>query len=349
MAEYLVTGVGGFIGAAVAKALLDAGHRVVGVDNLSTGYENNIPPGTDFFKADCQDASLYDRLPDHNYDAILHIAGQSSGEISFDDPVYDLRTNAESTLHLLKYALAKNCRRMIYASTMSVYGMQPDHPVREDTLPVPHSFYGVGKLASEHYLRLYEQYGVRSTCLRLFNVYGPGQNMANLRQGMVSIFMAMMIADGHIHVKGSPDRYRDFVYIDDVVRAFLLCLQNPASSGGVFNIAGSGKVTVGEIINKMISLHHRPVTVKFEGSTSGDIPGIHANGSHAAKVLGYKPSASLDAGLAKMYAWAFEAMTGKAPNSNPRSIPCSAPSSAPSSAPDAAANPTCPPKNCKTR
>ena len=349
MAEYLVTGVGGFIGAAVAKALLDAGHRVVGVDNLSTGYENNIPPGTDFFKADCQDASLYDRLPDHNYDAILHIAGQSSGEISFDDPVYDLRTNAESTLHLLKYALAKNCRRMIYASTMSVYGMQPDHPVREDTLPVPHSFYGVGKLASEHYLRLYEQYGVRSTCLRLFNVYGPGQNMANLRQGMVSIFMAMMIADGHIHVKGSPDRYRDFVYIDDVVRAFLLCLQNPASSGGVFNIAGSGKVTVGEIINKMISLHHRPVTVKFEGSTSGDIPGIHANGSHAAKVLGYKPNTGLDAGLAKMYAWAFEAMTGKAPNSNPRSIPCSAPSSAPSSAPDAAANPTCPPKNCKTR
>ena len=308
MADYLVTGVGGFIGAAVAKNLLDNGHRVIGIDNLTTGYENNIPCGCEFYKAHCQDASLYNRLPELKYDAIFHIAGQSSGEISFDDPVYDLRTNAESTLHLLKFALAKGCKRMVYASTMSVYGMQPDHPVKEDAVPVPHSFYGVGKLASEHYLRLYEQYGVSSTCLRLFNVYGPGQNMANLRQGMVSIFMAMMIANGHIHVKGSPDRYRDFVYIDDVVNAFLLCLQNPASGGGIFNIAGSGKVTVGEIINKMIALHHSPVTVKFEGSTSGDIPGIHANGSHAAKVLGYTPKVSLDDGLAKMYAWASAAM-----------------------------------------
>ncbi len=308
MADYLVTGVGGFIRAAVAKNLLDNGHRVIGIDNLTTGYENNIPCGCEFYKAHCQDASLYNRLPELKYDAIFHIAGQSSGEISFDDPVYDLRTNAESTLHLLKFALAKGCKRMVYASTMSVYGMQPDHPVKEDAVPVPHSFYGVGKLASEHYLRLYEQYGVSSTCLRLFNVYGPGQNMANLRQGMVSIFMAMMIANGHIHVKGSPDRYRDFVYIDDVVNAFLLCLQNPASGGGIFNIAGSGKVTVGEIINKMIALHHSPVTVKFEGSTSGDIPGIHANGSHAAKVLGYTPKVSLDDGLAKMYAWASAAM-----------------------------------------
>ena len=106
MADYLVTGVGGFIGAAVAKNLLDNGHRVIGIDNLTTGYENNIPCGCEFYKAHCQDASLYNRLPELKYDAIFHIAGQSSGEISFDDPVYDLRTNAESTLHLLKFALA---------------------------------------------------------------------------------------------------------------------------------------------------------------------------------------------------------------------------------------------------
>ena len=303
MADYLVTGVGGFIGAAVAKNLLDNGHRVIGIDNLTTGYENNIPCGCEFYKAHCQDASLYNRLPELKYDAIFHIAGQSSGEISFDDPVYDLRTNAESTLHLLKFALAKGCKRMVYASTMSVYGMQPDHPVKEDAVPVPHSFYGVGKLASEHYLRLYEQYGVSSTCLRLFNVYGPGQNMANLRQGMVSIFMAMMIANGHIHVKGSPDRYRDFVYIDDVVTAFLACLARPQSGGKVINVGGSGRMHVGDLVDALCSLSSKPVTVEYSGCTAGDIHGIFADISAAAKYLAYEPSVTLREGLQLMYQW----------------------------------------------
>ena len=312
MKTYLVTGVAGFIGAAVAKALLDQGHKVVGVDNLTTGYMENIPAGTDFYEADCQDATLYaERLPKLPYAAIFHIAGQSSGEISFDDPVYDLRTNGESTLHLLKFALAVGCTRFIYASTMSVYGVKPDAPVREDAEPVPQSFYGVGKLASEHYLRIYEQYGVRSTALRLFNVYGPGQNMANLRQGMVSIFMAMMLADNKVHVKGSPDRYRDFVYIDDVVRAFLLCLDKPESIGKVINIAGSGKKTVAELLEAMAALHtpkHGRPDIRFSGSTPGDLMGIAADISLAQKILGYTPAVSFNDGLARMYAWASEAM-----------------------------------------
>ena len=312
MKTYLVTGVAGFIGAAVAKALLEQGHSVVGVDNLSTGYMENIPTATDFYEADCQDADLYARrLPKVPYAAIFHIAGQSSGEISFDDPVYDLRTNGESTLHLLKFALAQGCTRFIYASTMSVYGVKPDEPVKEDSEPKPQSFYGVGKLASEHYLRLYEQYGVRSTALRLFNVYGPGQNMANLRQGMVSIFMAMMLADNKVHVKGSPDRYRDFVYIDDVVRAFLLCLDSPESAGRVINIGGSGRKTVGELLEAMAALHqpgHGRPDIRFSGSTPGDLMGIAAHGGLAEKVLGYKPAVSFADGLARMYKWAEEAM-----------------------------------------
>ena len=312
MATYLVTGVAGFIGAAVAKALLDQGHQVVGVDNMTTGYVENIPAGTDFYKADCQDARLYSEiLPKQPYAAILHIAGQSSGEISFDDPVYDLRTNGESTLHLLKFALAVGCKRFIYASTMSVYGVKPDAPVKEDSEPVPQSFYGVGKLASEHYLRIYEQYGVCSTALRLFNVYGPGQNMSNLRQGMVSIFMAMMLTDNKVHVKGSPDRYRDFVYIDDVDRAFLLCLEKPESAGKVINIAGSGKKTVAELLNGMAALHepkHGKADIKFSGNTPGDLMGIAADISLAKEILGYSPSVTFEEGLARMYKWAEEAM-----------------------------------------
>jgi UDP-glucose 4-epimerase len=304
MSLYLVTGVAGFVGSAVARALLGKGHGVVGIDNLSTGFRENVPPGVEFYQSDCQDARLYaETLPKRPYDAILHIAGQSSGEISFDDPVYDLRTNAESTLHLLRFALAVGCCRMVYASTMSVYGRQPDMPVREDAPCAPESFYGVGKLASEHYLRLYEQYGISSTALRLFNIYGPGQNMGNLRQGMVSIFLAMMANDGHIHVKGHPNRYRDFVYIDDVVNAFLLCLERDASKGKILNIGGSGKVQVGDLVDKLRALSPTPVTVEYSGMTPGDLFGIHADISLAAKYLGYDPEVSLEDGLGRMYEW----------------------------------------------
>jgi len=305
MGRYLVTGIAGFIGAAVASRLLEKGHEVLGIDNLSTGFTANIPAGAEFIEAGCEDPNLYaSLLPRRKYDAILHIAGQSSGEISFDDPAYDLRTNTESTLHLLKFALACGCSRFVYASSMSIYGVQPDIPVMEEAPALPLSFYGVGKLASEHYLRLYEQYGIRSTSLRLFNVYGPGQNMENMRQGMVSIFMSMMLNEGHIVVKGSPNRYRDFVYIDDVVQAFMLCLHEPLSAGRALNIASGAKTSVGALVESLQALSPTPATVEYSGCTAGDMHGIYADISMAAKYLGYESTVSLKGGLAAMYEWA---------------------------------------------
>ncbi len=188
--KYLVTGAAGFIGSFVAQHLKEQGHEVWTIENLSTGYRENIPQGIIFIEGGCQDQSSIDRLNSTRFDAILHIAGQSSGEISFSDPVYDLRSNTESTLRLMEYGLKHGCRRFIYASSMSVYGQTSQERVSEQLEPRPLSFYGVGKLASEHYLRIYEGRGLKPTALRLFNVYGPGQNMANLKQGMVSIYLA---------------------------------------------------------------------------------------------------------------------------------------------------------------
>lgn len=300
---YLVTGIAGFIGSALGGALLAQGHEVDGVDDLSTGFMENVPAGAAFFRGDCGESETYARLlPKRPYDAIFHIAGQSSGEVSFDDPLRDLRTNTGSTLHLLRFALETGCRRLVYASSMSVYGEQPDAAVREDAPCRPMSFYGVGKLASEHYLRIYGRYGIASTSLRLFNVYGPGQNMGNMRQGMVSIYMSML-ADGVIRVKGRPDRFRDFVYIDDVVRAFLACLDHPESEGRELNIGGSGKVLVGDLLDRLLALSKTPARVEFAGETPGDIFGIHADLTLARRCLGYVPRTDLDAGLAAMYAW----------------------------------------------
>ena len=253
MARYLVTGGAGFIGSWVARELLNRGDSVLIIDNLSTGFKENIPLGADFIQSDCQNSSIYDELAGEKFDAIMHIAGQSSGEISFSDPAYDLRSNAESTLHLLKYALNIGCKRFLYASTMSVYG-QPasDEPVSEDDQCSPISFYAVGKIASEQYLKIYQKYGIQPTALRLFNVYGPGQNLDNLRQGMLSIYLAQMIRNKKIIVKGSLDRFRDFIYIDDVVKSFLLCLDNPKTIGGIFNIGTGVKTTVNDLLKKLI-------------------------------------------------------------------------------------------------
>ena len=303
MANYLVTGAAGFIGSAVAKALLKKDNRVVTIDNLSTGFLDNIPKGAIFIEGDCGNALVYDKVPKLAFDAIIHIAGQSSGEISFDDPIYDIKTNAESTLLLLKFALQNNCKRFIYAGTMSVYGEKPDKPISESSSSNPESFYGVAKLASEHYMRIYQKYGISSTSLRLFNVYGPGQNLDNLRQGMVSIFLAQMVKNNHILVKGSPDRYRDFIHIKNVVEVFIRCIESSDTWGLNINVATGIKTSVSELIDLMCSLYDSSVSVEYSGSTEGDIHGIYADTSLMNKVFHELDLISLDDGLREMLTW----------------------------------------------
>lgn len=304
MANYLITGAAGFIGSSLAQKLINEGNEVTTIDNLSTGIESNIPKGVSFIQGDCASNEVIAKLPDVTFDAIFHIAGQSSGEISFDDPVYDIRTNAESTLLLLKFALKNGCKRFIYAGTMSVYGIQKDHAVNEKAKCRPESFYGVGKLASEHYMRIYEQYGIESTSLRLFNVYGPGQNLSNFRQGMVSIFLAQMLNNNHIHVKGSKDRYRDFVHIDNVVEAFQRCLICKESFSQRINIASGVRTTVQELIDLLISSQSNTISVEYSGKTAGDINGIYADIKKMKSILGINNIVSIDNGLANFVNWA---------------------------------------------
>lgn len=303
MRYVLVTGAAGFIGAAVARALQEDGFTVVTVDNLTTGFESNIPPGVIFVKGNCQDANIIESLAQYKFEGIFHIAGQSSGEISFDNPIYDLESNASSTLLLLKLALKIGCTKFMYASTMSLYGYLGEHTVSEDEEKSPKSFYGVGKLASEHYLRLYAQYGINSFAMRLFTIYGPGQNMDNLRQGMVSIFMAQAHTNGHIQIKGDLSRYRDFVFIDDVVSAFMLAFRSNLKGHHYFNVSTGKKTTVGELISSMTSLFPREIPYKIEGRTEGDILGIHGSNAKIRSTLGWEPQVELAVGLKKMYDW----------------------------------------------
>jgi UDP-glucose 4-epimerase len=300
MSEYLVTGGAGFIGSALAKRLLEKGDHVTIIDNLSTGFRENIPDNAEFIEGNCQDKNIYESL-EKRFDAIYHIAGQSSGEISFDDPVYDLQTNTQSTLLLLKYALETDCKRFLYASSMSVYGEQPDMPISEDRPCNPKSFYGVGKIASEHYLRIYQEFGVQSTALRLFNVYGPGQNMENMRQGMVSIFLTMAMNNKHIVVKGSKERFRDFIYIDDVVDAFVECENNSNTFSKIYNVATGVKTSVDILLAKLTNLFPYNISVEIKGNTPGDQFGIFADIGSIKKEIEWEPKYTIDNGLIKIF------------------------------------------------
>ena len=303
MDSVLITGVAGFIGSHVARRFLQQGHRVVGVDDCSSGQLANVPAGLEFIQLDLAAADAVAGLPACR--RILHLAGQSSGEVSFDDPIADLRKNTVSTLNLIRYGIERRAERLVYASSMSVYGAAEDRPIEEHTPCAPLSCYGVGKLAAEGYLRVYARQ-LPSVCLRMFNVYGPGQNMKNMRQGMVSIYLAQALEGGCIEVKGSLERFRDFIFIDDVVEAWWRASTYEGVVGRTVNVGTGVRTPVRELLTRLCALV--PGTTYFvRGSTPGDQSGIYANPRLLHECLNLKTLTPLDQGLAAFVAWARNA------------------------------------------
>lgn len=302
MKKVLITGVAGFIGSKIALRFLEEGYAVVGVDDLSGGKLANVPEGVEFVAVDLSDKGAVERLIPKGCAQILHLAGQSSGEISFDDPVSDLNKNTISTLHLIDYAMKNRVERFIYASSMSVYGNVPDQPISEEFVASPLSCYGVGKLAAEGYLRVFSRH-LPFVAMRMFNVYGPGQDMTNLRQGMVSIFLAQALKNKQILVKGSTSRFRDFIYIDDVVEAWYRASTYRLSDNIVLNLGTGQRTTVGEILALIWALVPG-TTYTVEGSTPGDQSGIYADVQRLSDTLGMDDFVPLASGMEKFVSWA---------------------------------------------
>ena len=190
---------------------------------------------------------------------------------------------------------------------MAVYGLTDQVPVLESQALDPYSFYGISKLASEQYVRHYMRGGLAATIFRMFNVYGPVQNMANMKQGMVSIYLAFLVREHPILVKGSMDRYRDFIYIDDVVDAWLTALDNPETHGRVYNLASGRKTLVRELIPELIrawGLDPDTYPVEYGEGTPGDQFGIYADISSITRDTGWQPGVHLPDGLKRMAQWA---------------------------------------------
>jgi len=300
----LLTGAAGFIGSHLAKSLVMDGHEVDIVDNLSTGKRENVPDGVSFLELDLRFEESIRHLPQKQYAAVLHLAGQSSGEKSFDDPLYDHDANARSTLLLAQWAREVGIDSFIYASSMGVYGRPEQLPVAESTEPLPISYYGASKLSAERILAVESSQGLRTVCFRMFNVYGPGQNLADMKQGMVSIYLAQLMREQSLVVKGSLDRVRDFIYVDDVVSAWKLAVEKPVA--GIFNLGTGIGTTVRDLIRKLVELCGLPedFPVIQRGGTPGDQFAMVANIDSIRTVLGWSPTVSLDEGLTSIVAWA---------------------------------------------
>jgi UDP-glucose 4-epimerase len=304
VARYIVTGGAGFIGSAIARRLVARGDGVIIVDDLSTGLRDNVPDGAQFVHADLARDDAFAQVNPEGVQAILHLGGQPSAEVSHADPIGSFDANERGTFLLLRWAEAQRIRRVLFASSMAVYGSSPD-PVAEDVPPAPASYYGCTKLAAEMALAFFHRRGGEPTILRMFNVYGPGQNLANLRQGMVSIYLAYLLRGEPILVKGSPDRFRDLVYIDDVAAAWIRALDDPGTIGRTYNVGTGTPTTVRALVETLRAAAGDPrYPVVFADATAGDVHGSVADINRIASELAWRPQVSLADGVARMLAWA---------------------------------------------
>ena len=307
--RYLITGGAGFIGSNLAHRLLENNNDVIIVDNLLTGRLSNVPPEAEFLELDIGAPDVIQQLPDTPVDAVLHLGAQSSGEISFERPEYDVLTNTLGSLNLLRWCMATGTQRFVYASSMSVYGDVGDDPIAEDHCPQPKSFYGITKLAGEHYVNAFSRQGLKTTIFRMFNVYGPGQNLENLKQGMVSIYLSFVLNEKLLLVRGSSQRFRDLVYIDDVVAAWLTVLQNPASFGRTYNLGSGTKTYVHELVRGiLLAFGKDPETypVQYAEGTPGDQFGIWADVRRITEEVCWSAQVGLSQGLRTMARWAMQ-------------------------------------------
>jgi UDP-glucose 4-epimerase len=313
MSTVLVTGIAGFIGSSIARALLDEGAQVRGVDNLSTGSLENIDEirsRIDFRKADVLDQEALRDACD-GVDYVFHEAAIPSVPKSVDDPIGTNGPNLTGTLYVLEAARKAGVRRVLYAASSAAYGDSPELPKTEDMLPAPLSPYAVQKLAGEQYLASYHSvYGLETVSLRYFNIFGPRQDPSSQYSGVLARFIALMLAGQTPTINGDGLTSRDFTYIDNVVSANLLAAKAPAAkvAGRVFNVATGQRTTLLEAFAEIKRITRFTGGVNHAPEREGDIKHSLADIHQAQQAFGYKVTAGLAYGLEQTIEWARTSM-----------------------------------------
>jgi UDP-glucose 4-epimerase len=312
--KVLVTGGAGFIGSHVAEGILAAGHRVFIVDNETTGKRQNVPNGAAYLRSDVANLEDLEKVFEGGLDAVCHIAGQVSIIRSFTDPVADLRTNVQGTVNVLQLCLQYKVPRLIYASSMTNYGQVYVLPIRETHPCEPTSYYGITKYAAERYVQTTGSrndldFRFHVTSFRMYNVYGPRQALNNPYQGVLGIFLGNLLRNEPITIYGDGEQSRDFIYIDDVVCAWVTALDNVPTFGGVFNIGSGRRLTINQLADAVLrAFQHSRSTweIRYLAERPGDQRHVEADVSSAASAMAWKPKVPFEDGLAKTLCWAKE-------------------------------------------
>ena len=308
MSLYLITGIGGFIGSSLARALLDRGERVRGVDNFSTGKRENISEILD--RIDLREADLLDVDAMHKAcagaDFVLHQAAIPSVPKSVLDPLGSNRANIDGTVNLLVAARDARVKRVVYAASSSAYGDTPTLPKHEEMKPDPISPYAVQKLASEHYMvSFYRCYGLETVCLRYFNVFGPRQDPSSPYSGVLAKFITSMLRGEQPTIFGDGEQSRDFTYIDNVVHANLLACTAPAHqvAGRMFNVATGDRITLNQTFKALQGLTGFSGQPVYGPERGGDIKHSLADISKAQAEFGYRVTVDFEEGLRRTVDW----------------------------------------------
>jgi UDP-glucose 4-epimerase len=301
---YLITGGAGFIGSHLCDALLARGDRVVVVDNLISGHEHNLEQageGCTLIRGDVRAlAELEAQIPE--IDAIVHLAALISGYDSLSAPDDYEDVNVRGTLRVIELAVRRKIPRIVFASSSTVYGNSEGDPLREDRLPAPLTVYALTKLVGEHLLDLYgRMHGFSHCSLRLFNVYGPRQAPDHPYANVTCKFSHAAANGLPIKLYGDGEQSRDFVYVEDVVRAFLEVL--PGSSAAIYNVGTGRDSRINELRSQLEQLSGRPLETEQCGEWANDIRRIRADTGRFEREFGFSPSVPLAQGLGETLAF----------------------------------------------
>ena len=302
-----VTGGAGFIGSHLVDRLIEDGHTVQVIDNLYTGNKEFVHSKAQFVELDIRDPKLYSVLEEFRPDYIFHEAAQTEVSTSMSDPMLDCDVNLMGLINLLNAAVKLDIKKFLMPSSAAVYGNLDTLPLNENMIGNPSSFYGLTKLTTEHYLRIYhEAFGLPYVCYRYSNVFGPRQGNGG-EGGVISIFAKAIVQDSPIIIYGDGKQTRDFIYVDDVVEANILGMQHQVI--GIYNVSTGISSSVNLLVDEFRNISGKDIEVVYDKPRLGDIRDSVLATDKSEKGLLFTAKYNLHDGLIKTYEY-FKTVEG---------------------------------------
>lgn len=299
--KYFITGVAGFVGSQLAKELIRQGHEVVGVDNLSGGFLENIPAGVDFHQMDCDQRDSMHLLME-GVDVVFHAACTAHEGLSVFSPYFITHNTFDITASVLSAAVERRVKRFVYMSSMARYGSQGMHPFVETMQPKPQDPYAIAKYAGEMLVReVCETHGIEYAIAIPHNIIGPGQNYTDPYRNVVSIWINLMLQGKDCYIYGDGEQKRCFSFISDVIDPLLRLAHDPAANGEAFNIGPDQDVTtineMFKITAELVGYHNDAIHIP---ARPREVRESHCSADKARRMLGYEPKKELRAGVQEM-------------------------------------------------